>query len=293
MTISSALTCVLDARASLGECPVWSPREDALYWVDINEPALHRFEPGSGVDKVMPMPAAIGSFALREKGGFVVALRTGIFLADVDGRIERKVADAPYDPHHHRFNDGRCDPRGRFLVGTMNENRDGPSGALYRLDPDLSLHHLFDGITISNGLAFSPDGRTMYHADTPAHIVRAYDYDVTTGTPGAPRVFAQWRGETDRPDGASVDSAGDYWVAFYRGGKVVQLSPRGEIVREHALDAMCPTMPAFGGADRRTLYVTSARQEREPDELARLPRSGGLFAMRAAVAGLPEPFFAG
>jgi len=289
----TSLNCVLDARASLGECPVWSAREQALYWVDINEPALHRFDPQRGVDTAMPMPAAIGSFALREKGGFVLALRNGIFLADQEGRIERKVADAPYDTHHHRFNDGRCDARGRFLVGTMNENRDGPSAALYRLDPDLSLHRLFGDITISNGLAFSPDGRTMYHADTPAHVVRAYDYDVATGMPRAPRVFVQWTGETDRPDGASVDAEGDYWVAFYRGGKVMQLSPRGELVREHPLAAMCPTMPAFGGPDLRTLYVTSARQEREPEELARLPHSGGLFAMPVAVAGLPEPFFAG
>jgi len=289
----TSLNCVLDARASLGECPVWSAREQALYWVDINEPALHRFDPRRGVDTAMPMPAAIGSFALREKGGFVLALRNGIFLADQEGRIERKVADAPYDTHHHRFNDGRCDAQGRFLVGTMNENRDGPSAALYRLDPDLSLHRLFGDITISNGLAFSPDGRTMYHADTPAHVVRAYDYDVATGMPRAPRVFVQWTGETDRPDGASVDAEGDYWVAFYRGGKVMQLSPRGELVREHPLAAMCPTMPAFGGPDLRTLYVTSARQEREPEELARLPHSGGLFAMPVAVAGLPEPFFAG
>ena len=153
MTTDPTLTCVLDARASLGECPTWSAREQVLYWVDINEPALHRFDPRTGLDRTMPMPASIGSFALRERGGFVVALRTGIFLADADGRIERKVADAPYDPHHHRFNDGRCDPRGRFLVGTMNENRDAPSAALYRLDPDFSLHRLLGDITISNGLA--------------------------------------------------------------------------------------------------------------------------------------------
>jgi len=293
MTMPSALTCILDARSSLGECPVWSAREQALYWIDINEPALHRFDPQTGVDRAMPMPESIGSFALRAQGGFVVALRSGIFFADAAGRVERKVVDAPYDPHHHRFNDGRCDPRGRFLVGTMNESRDGASGVLYRLDPDLTLHELFGGITISNGLGFSPDGRTMYHADTTAHVVRAYDYDLATGTPGAPRIFAQWPGETDRPDGAAVDSAGDYWVAFYRGGKLVQLSPRGELVREHPLDALCPTMPAFGGPDLRTLYVTSARQERPPDELARLPRSGGLFSTRAAVAGQPEPFFAG
>ena len=289
----SEFTCVLDARASLGECPVWSAKEQVLHWIDINEPALHRFDPATGRDESMPMPSMIGAFALRAGGGFVVALRDGICLADRDGRIERKVADPPYDPHHHRFNDGRCDARGRFFIGTMNEQRDGASAALYRLDPDHSLTRVFDGITISNGLAFAPDRATLYHADTPAQVVRAFDYDAGTGAIAAPRVFAQWHGETERPDGAATDSAGHYYVAFYRGGKLVELSPRGELVREHALAAMCPTMPAFGGPDLRTLYVTSARQERDDAELARLPHSGGVFAKRVATPGLPEPTFAG
>lgn len=290
---ASDFTCVLDARASLGECPTWSVAEQALYWIDINEPALHRYDPASGRDDAMPMPSMIGAFGLRGRGGFVVALREGICLADRDGRIERRVADPPYDPDHHRFNDGRCDAHGRFFIGTMNEQRDGASAALYRLDPDYSLTRVFEGITISNGLAFAPDRRTLYHADTPAQVVRAFDYDLETGAMARPRVFAQWHGETERPDGAATDGRGHYWVAFYRGGKLVELSARGELVREHPLDAMCPTMPAFGGPDLRTLYVTSARQQREDEELARLPHSGGVFAKRVDAPGLPEPTFAG
>jgi sugar lactone lactonase YvrE len=290
---ASTLTCVLDAKASLGECPVWSAPEQALYWIDINAPALHRFDPRTGEDAVMPMPSAIGCFALRASGGFVVALRDGIHLADAGGRIIRKVADAPYDPTHHRFNDGRCDPRGRLLVGTMNERHDAASAALYRLDPDFSLRELFGGVTISNGLGFSPDARTMYHADTPARTVRAFKYDVETGVPSSPRVFAHWSGETDRPDGGAVDSLGNYWITFYNGGKVLQLSPRGRPLAEHPLPAMCPTMCAFGGPDLSTLYVTTARQKREPEELALLPQSGGIFAMKVDVPGMPEPRFAG
>jgi sugar lactone lactonase YvrE len=148
-------------------------------------------------------------------------------------------------------------------------------------------------MTISNGLAWSPDGRTMYHADTPARTVRAYDFDSARGTPANGRVFAHFEGETDRPDGAAVDSEGCYWCAFYRGAKVVRLSPQGLRLTEYAVPAMCPTMCAFGGDDLRTLYVTTARQMREADELARLPESGGIFAMRVDVAGLPEPKFAG
>ena len=290
---ASPFTCVLDVKASLGECPVWSAKEQALYWVDINAPSLNRFDPASGRNVAMPMPEAIGCFALRRSGGFVVALRGGVWLADADGTLGRKVADAPYDPAHHRFNDGRCDAAGRFFVGSMNENRDANSATLIRVDPDYAATEVLRDIMISNGLAWSPGGRTMYHSDTPAHVVRAYDYDAATGTTSHPRVFAQWTGETDRPDGAAVDSDGNYWSAFYRGGKVVKLSPQGRILGEFATPAMCPTMCAFGGADLRTLYVTSARQMREADELARLPQSGGIFALAVDTPGLPEPQFAG
>lgn len=290
---ASPFYCVLDIKASLGECAIWSIADQALWWVDINAPALNRFEPASGRNVAIPMPASIGCFAIRERGGFVVALRDGVWFADRSGKLERKVAQAPFQPAHHRFNDGRCDRQGRFFAGTMNEHRDANTAALYRLDPDLSFTPILDDVMISNGLAWSPDGRTMYHTDTPTRIVHAYDYDTRTGTPRNRRVFAQWSGETDRPDGACIDAEGAYWVAFYRGGKVLRVSPEGRTLAEHPLPAMCPTMCALGGPDLRTLYVTSARQQRSDEELAELPLSGGIFAMRVDVPGLPEPPFAG
>ncbi len=291
--MDATFTCVLDAKAKLGECPVWSTREHVLYWVDIHGPSLNRFDPATGQNKVMPMPADIGSFALRKPAGFVVALRTGLFLASADGKVGRRIVDAPYDTTTDRFNDGRCDPRGRFFVGTMNEPKVANTGGLWRLDPDGTVTQVLDDIMISNGLAWSPDGRTMYHADTPTHTVRAFAYDVDTATPSAPRTFARWTGETDRPDGGTVDSEGNYWTAFFRGGKVLQISPAGRTLAEYPVPAMCPTMCAFGGPDLRTLYVTSARMNRDAAELARLPHSGGLFAMRVPVPGLPEHHFAG
>jgi sugar lactone lactonase YvrE len=148
-------------------------------------------------------------------------------------------------------------------------------------------------MTISNGLAWSPDGHTMYHSDTPARIVRAYDYAAGPGLPSNGRTFAQFPGETDRPDGGTCDSAGNYWSAFYRGGKIVKLSPQGELLDEYPVPAMCPTMCAFGGDDLRTLFVTTARQMRDDAELARLPQSGGIFSMRVDVPGLPETRFRG
>ena len=291
--MTSAFECVLDVKASLGECPVWSGDDQALYWVDINAPSLNRFDPATHRNTAWPMPESIGCFALRARGGFVAALRGGFWTVARDGRLERKIVDAPYDPAHHRFNDGRVDPQGRLWAGSMNEKRDANTAHLYRLDPDSKLTAVIGDIMISNGLAFSPDGRTLYHADTPTRTVHAYDFDGATGAIANRRVFARFGGQTDRPDGAAVDRDGCYWSAFYRGGKVVRVSPAGALLAEYPLPALCPTMCAFGGPDLRTLYVTSARQLRDDAELARLPQSGGIFAMRVDTPGLAEPKFAG
>ena len=288
----SPFECVLDIKASLGECPTWSVDEQSLYWVDINAPSLNRFDPLSGRNITWPMPEAIGCFALREGNRFVAALRSGIWLVDSKGKLMRKIAAAPYDPAHHRFNDGRADAQGRFWAGSMNEKRDAASGSLYRLDTEFVLTPMLSDITISNGLAWSPDSRTMYHADTPTRTINAWDFDPVTGTLANRRVFARFPGETDRPDGGAVDREGCYWSAFYGGGKVVRLAPQGETVAEFPLPAMCPTMCAFGGPDLKMLYVTTARQRRGAEELTRLPQSGGIFAMRVDVPGMPEPKFA-
>ena len=291
--MTSNFTCVLDVRASLGECPVWCSNDQSLYWVDISAPSLNRFDPATAINTAWKMPESIGSFTLRKAGGFVAALRSGFWLIDRDGRLERKLIDAPYDSTHHRFNDGRADAQGRFWAGSMNEKRDANTARLYRLDPNLKLSAMIDDIMISNGLAFSPDGRILYHADTPARTVHAYDFDETAGTLSNRRIFIRFEAENDRPDGAAVDREGCYWSALYRGGKVVRISPGGTLIGEYELPAQCPTMCAFGGPDLRTLFVTSARQMRDPEELARLPQSGGIFAMRVETPGLPEPRFAG
>jgi sugar lactone lactonase YvrE len=293
MSGTSPFRLVLDIRASLGECAQWNAAEQALYWVDINAPSLNRYDPRSHVNIATPLPESIGCFAFRERGGFVLALRSGLWFADPRGRPTQKIADAPYDPAHHRFNDGRCDREGRFFAGSLNERRDAATGALFRLDPDLRLTRVLADVTTSNGLAWSPDGATMYHADTPTRTVRAFDYDRATGMPVNARVLAHFAGETERPDGATVDAEGCYWSAFYRGGKVVRVSPQGKVLAEYPIPAMCPTMCALGGPELSTLFVTTARQERPADELARLPHSGGLFAMKVAVPGLPEPAFRG
>jgi sugar lactone lactonase YvrE len=175
----------------------------------------------------------------------------------------------------------------------MNERRDAATAALVRLDAEFRVTQLLGGMTTSNGLAWSPDGRTMYHADTPTRTIHAYDYDAGPGLPSRQRVLAALTDETGRPDGAAVDAEGCYWTALYRGGKVLRLGPDGALRATYAVPALCPTMCAFGGRELATLYVTTARAHRDADELARLPQSGGLFALDVDVPGLPEPLFAG
>jgi sugar lactone lactonase YvrE len=204
----------------------------------------------------------------------------------------------PYDTAHERFNDGKCDPLGRFWAGTIWEPRDAPKAALYCLSRG-KLAKKADGITTSNGLAWSPSGRTMYWSDTKAHVIHAFDIDVMDGEPSGQRVFARFEPRREgeplssyggRPDGAAVDAEGCYWVAMFEGQRVLRLSPEGEVLAEVRLPVRCPTMPCFGGDDLKTVFVTTARQNRPPAELADQPLAGCVLAFDVEVPGLPVNF---
>lgn len=283
--------CILDGGFDLAESPVWSVAEQALWFVDINARALHRFDPVTLSHEHWAMPAAIGCIALARDGGMIAALRDGLYRLDLaDGR-HQLLAAAPYDPTLMRFNDGRCDRQGRFWAGTMTDDR-RPNGALYRLIGTRFHEEKLPGpIATSNGLAWSSDGRVMYHADTPAMQVHAYDYDIATAGLSNKRLFLDLRAKGERPDGATVDSAGNYWLALYGAGKVAQFSSAGERLREIHLPVKAPTMPCFGGPDLRTLFITTARQKHTDEELTQMPLAGGIFSIRVDVPGLPEALF--
>lgn len=288
------VACVLDAKAALGECPRWSPAEQALYWVDIARRELHRFDPASGATATRAFDQPVGCFAFRRDGGFVLAMRDGFALLDRWDAEPRPVgprvlADIP----DNRFNDGRCDSRGRFWAGTMDGTRSKSNGALYRLDPDQSVHLMAEGVLTANGLAFSPDDRRMYWSDTPRHVIHVFDFDATHGTIDGRRVFAEFPHGQGRPDGAAVDAEGCYWSGLYDGGRVVRLSPEGQILEEVPIPSRHCTMVALGGPDLRTAYVTTARQGLADPELQDRPQSGGIFSFRVDVPGLPDHDFAG
>lgn len=276
----------------VGECPLWHPDESVLYWVDIAGFAVHRLNPANGAHRSWQMPAEPACIARNATGGLIVALRSGFFRLDTDDGTLHEIAPAPYDTATTRFNDGRCDAAGRFWVGSMYEPRDQQLGTMYCLDQG-KVHRHWSGVTVSNGLAFSPDNRTLYHADTTAHLIRRYTFDLEKGEAGAPQVFRQFSTDKThnyggRPDGAAVDSEGAYWCAMFEGGRLLRLSPEGDILREIALPLRCPTMVAFGGEDLHTLYITSARHNRPAAELAEYPLSGCVLSLRMDVPGLPE-----
>jgi len=237
------------------------------------------------------LPEVVGSIAFRESGGLVAATKSGIhFLDAASGALEARVRPEAHLPDN-RFNDGRCDRAGRFWAGTMSDVKRDPVGSLYRLDPDLSCTRLKGGVIIPNGLAFSPDGRTMYFADTNRHTIWAYDYDPATGAATGERVFADTG--SGRPDGSCVDAEGCLWNAEYGAWRLVRYTPDGEVDRVIEVPVANPTCCCFGGADLATLYVTTATQRLTAEDLAQQPLAGSLLALRPGVRGLHEPRFAG
>jgi sugar lactone lactonase YvrE len=277
----------------LGESPLWEPREAALYWIDIEDRSVHRYVERLAQHTVWKLPSEPGCIA-RTASGLVIALRTGIVTLDTASGALKLIAAAPFDGAIQRFNDGRCDALGRLWVGSIHEPRDGPKATLYCVKGSKIVDaHL--PVTVSNGLAFSVDSRVLYHADTSTHCIRAYDYDLRSGTIGANRVFRQFdarRGAAygGRPDGAAVDSEGAYWIAMYEGGRILKLSPDGDILADFPLPVRCPTMVAFGGDDMRTLFITTVRARRS-DEVRDFPDSGKILQMRVDLPGRIEPMF--
>ncbi len=290
------LELVLDAHARTGESPTWSAREKVLYWIDVEEPALHRFDPASGKDSSWELPSQIGAFALCESGSVIVALRTGISRLNLEAGDCELLSPPPYNPLTHRFNEGKCDALGRFWVATMHDPLHRPSrDASVRALP-IHVFTLADGLiekdasaVIGNGLAWNPTNESMYFADTPSSQIRIFDFDLETGNISSPRIFASFLQTGAMPDGAAMDCEGHYWCALYGAGRIVRLTPKGEVDREIRLPVSQPTMCTFGGADCDTLYITTAARGLAPD---REPGAGGIFSCRPGVAGSPPFIFA-
>lgn len=299
----------------LGESPFWHPQEQTLYWVDIPGKKICRANVYMGTVDSWEMPTEPGCIAPASTGGWVIALRSGVYRArEWRGNLER-IATLPYDTTAVRANDGKCDALGRFWVGTIDEPKASLAAALFSIDcrdvqggqPPHITRHAGNALT-GNGLGWSPDGHTTYWSDTPNHTIHAWDFDVQANALSAHRVFQQlppkpadWQWDAPRtnglppyrgrPDGAAVDAEGNYYAAMFEGQRICKFAPDGSLLAEIAVPAMCPTMPCLGGEDGKTLYVTTTRYKRSAAELAAFPQSGCVFSTRVDVPGLPVNFF--
>ena len=294
----------------LGESPFWHPVEKRLYWLDIPGQRLRRMAMSADLESEQQIEdwalgEEPGCFAPAAQGGWVMATRSGVYRAHTWGGQRHLLAAAPYDKSQLRFNDGKCDPVGNFWSGSMFEPRDQALAVLYALQADGRLVIKAGGATVANGLAWSPDGRTLYWSDTGAHCIRAWDYDADTQTMSRERLFAQfplkpknWAYGTasaqaylGRPDGAAVDAEGFYYAAMYEGQRLAKFAPDGRCVAFMETPVQCPTMPCFGGDDLCTLFITTSAHGRSAEELQALPDSGCVFATRVETPGLPVIFF--
>ncbi|NVO08004.1 MAG: SMP-30/gluconolactonase/LRE family protein [Rhodoferax sp.] len=290
----------------LGESPFWHPQEQTLYWVDIPGRKILRAPEGFGTVQSWDMPSEPGCIAPAAKGGLVIALRDGVFRAREWGGALQRITTLPYDSATVRANDGKCDALGRFWVGTIDEPKARRAAELFSIDcragTAVVQRQAGDALT-ANGLAWSPEGRTLYWADTPNHVLHAWDFDLAANILSNHRTHLQFaakpagwtfedRSYQGRPDGAAVDVLGNYWVSMFEGRRVCCFAPDGRLLRELETPAQCPTMPCLGGADLQTLFVTTARHGRSVAELAQFPDSGAVFFTRVDTPGLPLNFFA-
>ncbi len=289
------ITCVVDAKAILGEATVWDPAEQVLWWIDIYSKTIHRFDPATGRDDTWEAPEYLGCLGLRAKGGLVLTMVSGFYFFEPKSGTFTPIADPEADEVRTRFNDGKVDRQGRFWSGSMFDAPGTPFasiGALYRMDTDLSVHRMIENVGCCNGLAWSPDSRVMYFSDSYVPIIRAYDFDAATGDIENERVFVELEGK-DSCDGSTVDAEGCYWATIPFTGRVHRYDPKGKLMQTIHLPTDLPTCCEFGGKDLDVLYVTTAVYRRPESHFVGQKNPGGLFALDVGVKGLTLPAFGG
>ncbi len=282
------ISCLVDCRCRLGESLVWDAAGARLLWADITARRIHAYTLAGAHHEGWDFASEVGAFGLCPDGRLVVGLRDGVSLFDpASGALEPLVAIEAEMPQT-RLNDGKVGPDGAFWIGSMDDRPERkPIAALYRVTADGACERKIDGLIVSNGLAWSADGRRMYHSDSNAGRIDIWDFDPADGAIAGRRTFAEPTPEQGRPDGAACDMEGGYWSAGVSGGHLNRFSPAGEVVESIPLPVPAPTMCAFGGEDMRTLFVSSLRHGRPPELIERYPLSGSILMLRVDVAGVP------
>jgi sugar lactone lactonase YvrE len=271
-----------NAKATLGEGPAWDARTQTLYWVDVLEKRIY-----AGSKLFLQLDDFVSCLAPRKDGGLVIAQRFGFWTFEPDTNKLFTLASPKGEPSNNRFNDGKCDPRGRFVAGTMDHNEQESSGSLYSLSTEGRIKKLLKDVRISNGLAWSPDCKTMYFIDTPTREVKAFEYDIETGQIANPHVLIHFEDTFGWPDGMTTDSNGDLWIAMWGGARVTQWNSKGMLMEQFGIPALNPTSCVFGGPDLNELFITTARVGMDTAAMKKYPQAGGVFRMQTNVTGMP------
>jgi len=285
---------IVDAQAALGEGALWDARASRLWWVDIDGCRLHAFDPLAGHDVEWPIGQKVTTVVPRRRGGLILGLQHGIAAFDpATGQLTALVDPEAHLPDN-RFNDGKCDPQGRFWAGTMSMVRQPRAASLYCLDADGRVSQRLEGVTTSNGLCWSRDGRTMYYIDTGTRQVDRFDFDPDAGAISNRRPIIRFADGMGRPDGMTIDADGMLWIAHWDGSAVTRWNPdSGTMLMRIDVPALNVSSCALGGPKLDTLYITTARNRTSPEQLERFPHAGGLFACVPGPVGLPAFEYAG
>jgi sugar lactone lactonase YvrE len=285
---------ILHAQAELAEGPLWHPEEERLYWTSILAKELHCLDPVSGKDTCFPANIEIGSFAFARSGGFIAACTDGFYRITIENGMAKTyfLCDPDRERGHSRFNDGKCDSAGRFLAGSIH--LENVSGGLYSIGIDKNCVKLLDNISVANGISFSLDNKTLYYIDSPTRTIMAYDYDVDIGSVGKGKICIEITEGIAVPDGMTIDSDGNLWVALWQGGKVVCYNPHsGKVLAEVITGVSRTSSCIFGGKDYSVLYITTAWERALPEERMKEPFAGDLFCVDVGVKGLASYTFGG
>jgi sugar lactone lactonase YvrE len=297
--MTAQLELIIETQALQGECPCWHQEKQLLYWVDVEKKQLHVYQPETKTNRTIELGKLVGCVVPRKSGGVVLALENGFAALDLETEKLIYLADPESNLPSNRFNDGKCDPAGRFLAGTMYIDREQEAaqeaGSLYSLDRNLIVRRLLGDLTVSNGMAWSPDYSTMYLIDSPTKNVFAFDYDLKTGNIGNRRVVVTipdaLRGY---PDGMAIDREGMIWVALWAGFQVTRWNPyTGELLQSIFLPAPNVTSCTFGGLNMNELYITTARKDMDESALAQYPQAGSVFRLQTNFIGLKNFEFIG
>jgi sugar lactone lactonase YvrE len=278
---------ILEARARLGECPMWDSNNKLLYWVDIFNHRVHQFNPATGKDLFFDVGDVVGAIATAGKDRLIMVLRRHLAFLNTNTGEVTPILEIEVNLPNNRLNDGKCDAQGRFWFGSMCTS-EKPHASLYRYDADGSLRMMETGLTISNGLGWSPDQKTFYLSDSPHQKIYAYDFNSVTGSIINRRVFVDLTDESFYPDGLTIDSQGNIWSAMWDGWCVIRFNPQGEEILRINLPVQLPTSCTFGGEDLQTLYITTASVGLSQGEIEKSFYSGDLFALQTDVRGLPS-----